>query len=376
MMDSREEKSDEEEEKERSNSISGSNEHNSDGDKDDNSDKEGKQQVSPTIIDKDEPGEKVNNEDDEKRSKKGKDESKGKKPNEPKEEENGKKKGKEDKTKKPPKDDKKKASKSDENPPTSPRTVVPPNNADKLAIASKMVDLANDFAKNGSEMLRAINENKPKLLPKIGKKIVPALLGKLMKPNAKDTEFYRRRQVSLEEFARVTDQLKSILLTTGKPDETINIQLKQLVEEGHMFLSAVLQKEIATIVSLHNEDKKTVTSINLARLLLQVHVYSDHVSTMKFPSEWETLLEEVNPKYKKEKEKRSQEKNKPVVEKPDLKKKESQRSKPNEEKKDEKPAGTVVKQEEEETSAKVKRQKIHKPSKLKFVGILVDSLEV
>jgi len=168
-----------------------------------------------------------------------------------------------------------------------------------------------------------------------------------MKPNSKDTEFDKRRQISLEEFARVTEDLKSLLAASGKSisDEHVTSQMKQLVEEGHMFLSAVLQKEIASIVALHTEDKKTVTSINLARLLLQVHVYCDHVSTMKFPAEWESLLEEVNPKYKKEKEKRLQEKSKPMEKTKEAKEEgrtyskkdpSSPKGKPGEDKKDDK----------------------------------------
>jgi len=186
----------------------------------------------------------------------------------------------------------------------------PRGSNDKLSIAFKIVDLATDFAKNSAEILRAIDENKPKLLPKIGKKIVPPLLGKLMKPNTKDTEFDKRRQLSLGEFARVTEELRTHLGNSkaAPPESEAISDLKQHVEDGHMFLSAVLQKELAMVVALHNEDKKAVTAGNLHSILSQAHTYCDHVSTMKFPAEWESLLEEVNPKYKKEKEKKIPEK--------------------------------------------------------------------
>jgi len=52
----------------------------------------------------------------------------------------------------------------------------PRGSNDKLSIAFKIVDLATDFAKNSAEILRAIDENKPKLLPKIGKKSYPLCL--------------------------------------------------------------------------------------------------------------------------------------------------------------------------------------------------------
>jgi len=232
--------------------------------------------------------------------------------------------GKEEKDKKKPKEE-----------PQSPRVSANPH-SDKFGVAYKIVELATEFARHCLEIQKSVDENKPKSLAKIGKKVVPGLLPKLLKPSPKDTEFDKRRQTSLGEFARVTEELKDLLIKTSSAappagskqtpiDPELTADIKQHVEEGHMFLSAVLQKELAMVVTLHNEDKKTVSATNLSKILTLAHSYCDDVSTMKFPDEWETLLEEVNPKYKKEKEKKLQDKNKSPDKREEKKRRQRQR---------------------------------------------------
>jgi len=63
-----------------------------------------------------------------------------------------------------------------------------------------------------------------------------------------------------------------------------------------MILAAVILNEMHTIMSMFGSDNTSISRPNLVRLLHDVKNYCDSVNTMKFPAEWENIIQELSKK--------------------------------------------------------------------------------
>eukprot|EP01124_Arcella_intermedia_P032347 TRINITY_DN7524_c0_g1_i1.p1 TRINITY_DN7524_c0_g1~~TRINITY_DN7524_c0_g1_i1.p1 ORF type:complete len:419 (-),score=84.30 TRINITY_DN7524_c0_g1_i1:10-1266(-) len=162
----------------------------------------------------------------------------------------------------------------------------------------KIVILAVDFAKGGKDFLKISEEEKKtniSKLVKLAKKFMPsANLTKLMKLNATDID--RKRANYLQEFIYIVDKLKQRILNAKEQDAKMTEDLQSFFQEGNMILATIILTEINLLIFYYSSEPSSISRVHLLKLLTDVRGYCDLVNTMKFPADWENIINDLSKK--------------------------------------------------------------------------------
>jgi len=123
--------------------------------------------------------------------------------------------------------------------------------------------------------------------------ISPEVFNKLTKkPDDTEDAEEERRESSLEDFRLILEDILDVLFDDNMTDKAQEID--ELIEDGHVILSALLLDDTVKVVSgFEGETSTTISRSKLAKLLGEVKDYCEITNTLQFPPEWVQLVSEI-----------------------------------------------------------------------------------